>query len=636
MEPTNQASILAAGQQLVPDYMTQQIQRQIGQGQVESMKQERLVRAAMLDEKARAQAEKDRFQEDLREVMTNPSADTYSRLILRNPEFATETKAAWELRDKAERQRDMTDMGGIYAAAANGRMDLAAAALERRITADRAAGHEDPQDAAILAALKSDDEAQQKAALGMIGVHLAAVTGPEHFGTVFGGLNKGKEGFTLDAGATRFDAEGNVVAHSPFVKGADGGVYDYESTLGGGSALSADLPAPQAAVAGVLSEGGMSPNVVAGFLGNFDVEGGYDGAVGDGGTAHGIAQLRGERVTNFQRVIGKSPTDATHEEQARFVLWEMQNPEAAGMTTAQRDRILAAKSPQEAATLIDKFYERSSGKHRQRRVEAALRYAGGGGPRALLPGNTSSYRILSPEENAQRGLDPNTRYQENATTKQITPLGGQDTPSYRILSPQENGQRGLDPNVRYQENTKTGQITALGGQEKSQGRLKPVPHTRVSAIIENRSTLREIDRAIALLRARPGSIGLGTGALGDWFTQRNDPKGTPVRAALGKIGGKIIHDVSGAAVTLSEAPRFKPYVPAMTDTADTALKKLAQMRTLAAAEAGDLEAAWGPDNGYRGVSLPGKAPVKVRSVQEAQRLPKGTIFITPDGRRKVR
>lgn len=132
-----------------------------------------------------------------------------------------------------------------------------------------------------------------------------------------------------------------------------------------------------ATVEAELRAAGMPDNVVAGFLGNFDVEAGYGGARGDGGTAFGIAQWRLERVVNFERVIGVHPRQATHSQQAQFVRWEMDNPEAAGMTRAQRDAILAARSPEEAARLIDRYYERSSGEHRERRAQAARQYAGG-------------------------------------------------------------------------------------------------------------------------------------------------------------------------------------------------------------------------------------------------------------------
>lgn len=129
--------------------------------------------------------------------------------------------------------------------------------------------------------------------------------------------------------------------------------------------------APQQAVGTALKNSGLPDVVVAGFLGNFHHEGGYGGAKGDGGTAAGIAQWRGDRQKNFKEIIGKDVSVATPEEQARFVKWEMDNPTKAGMSVASRDRILNAKTPQEAAELIDQLYERSDGKARQGRMAAA-------------------------------------------------------------------------------------------------------------------------------------------------------------------------------------------------------------------------------------------------------------------------
>lgn len=162
-----------------------------------------------------------------------------------------------------------------------------------------------------------------------------------------------------------------------------GSANPYKNAVPGGPAPAAAPTAAPAnieqakSVANVLKTALPDP-VIAGFLGNFHAEGGYSGASGDGGTASGIAQWRGERQANFQRVIGKPVAQATPEEQAQFVVWEMQNPEQAGMTVEQRDRIMAAKSPGEAAALIDEYYERSSGEHRQKRVAAAHSFGRGG------------------------------------------------------------------------------------------------------------------------------------------------------------------------------------------------------------------------------------------------------------------
>lgn len=148
------------------------------------------------------------------------------------------------------------------------------------------------------------------------------------------------------------------------------------TTAGATTAISLqNLDADRGTVASTLSAGGLSAPVVAGFLGNFDVEAGYEGAQGDGGTASGIAQWRKERRDNFKKMFGKDPHRATKEEQAQFVLWELANPGAAGMTQEQVAAIKNAETAEDAAELIDRFYERSDGKHRSRRLEAAAKYA---------------------------------------------------------------------------------------------------------------------------------------------------------------------------------------------------------------------------------------------------------------------
>jgi hypothetical protein len=54
-------------------------------------------------------------------------------------------------------------MSEVYSAAANGKHDLAAALMQRRIEADKAAGQDTTHDQAILDALDSGDPVQQKA-----------------------------------------------------------------------------------------------------------------------------------------------------------------------------------------------------------------------------------------------------------------------------------------------------------------------------------------------------------------------------------------------------------------------------------------------------------------------------------------
>lgn len=163
----------------------------------------------------------------------------------------------------------------------------------------------------------------------------------------------------------------DVLAQMGATEGQDG------RSFSGGSYGPVDMGEARQTVGSVLTNGGMPSHVVAGFLGNFEVEGGYKGARGDGGSANGIAQWRGARATNFERVIGKPISQASIAEQAEYVKWEMANPThpSVGMTVRQRDAILNAPNAQVAAELIDKYYERSSGEHRDRRVSAAGQFA---------------------------------------------------------------------------------------------------------------------------------------------------------------------------------------------------------------------------------------------------------------------
>jgi hypothetical protein len=145
------------------------------------------------------------------------------------------------MQDKAKQDSDLQSMSEVYAAAANNKYDLAASLMQRRIDADKEAGQpDDGHDQAILDALKSGDPVQQKGALGMIGVTLSAVTGPDKFEQTLGALTKGStpEIREVQAGATV--AERDPVTgkwketyRSPYLKTADGGLLEADNPGGG-------------------------------------------------------------------------------------------------------------------------------------------------------------------------------------------------------------------------------------------------------------------------------------------------------------------------------------------------------------------------------------------------------------------
>lgn len=116
---------------------------------------------------------------------------------------------------------------------------------------------------------------------------------------------------------------------------------------------------------------------------------------------------------------------------------------------------------------------------------------------------------------------------------------------------------------------------------------KPLPASSAKGLLENHQNLRMAEQALALASggtvkdpsgeviAKGDKSATGMkGMLPEAILQRVDPKGVDTRAAIANLGSLIIHDRSGAAVTASEFPRLKPFIPKETDDNDTVQKKL--------------------------------------------------------------
>lgn len=123
---------------------------------------------------------------------------------------------------------------------------------------------------------------------------------------------------------------------------------------------------------------GWTPAQAAGIVGNLQAESGPNlktNLPGDGGLAYGIAQWHPDRQANFKRAYGKDIREAGFKEQLAFVQWELENTERKAAAMLRK-----AKTPEQAAWVFDEYYERSSGAHRQKRINNAL---------ALAPRTTS-------------------------------------------------------------------------------------------------------------------------------------------------------------------------------------------------------------------------------------------------------
>lgn len=122
---------------------------------------------------------------------------------------------------------------------------------------------------------------------------------------------------------------------------------------------------------------------------------------------------------------------------------------------------------------------------------------------------------------------------------------------------------------------------AIAALDASGQPLGPKPTTMSASLAEklaqNNVTLRNIDLALDEVERNPGAFGLKNYAP-DAAMQRLDPSGVDARALVANIAGQKIHDRSGAAVTVSEAARLRPYVPNTTDTPGAIKSKLQNFR----------------------------------------------------------
>lgn len=197
--------------------------------------------------------------------------------------------------------------------------------------------------------------------------------------------------------------------------------------------------------------------------------------------------------------------------------------------------------------------------------------------------------------------------------------------------------------------------------EESYGRSPPggpsggkaLPISAAKILMSNQQNLRRAQEAQALLGGKLVGAAVGDknatglkGYLPDVILQRQDPEGIDTRAAIADLGSLVIHDRSGAAVTALEFPRLQPFIPSSKDDPTTARKKLNRF-VMEYKNIVDEQIEFYKESGYKVPSESLKPAdirepsndaglVKVKSVNEAMKLKRGTRFIDPNGVERVR
>ena len=140
---------------------------------------------------------------------------------------------------------------------------------------------------------------------------------------------------------------------------------------------------------------------------------------------------------------------------------------------------------------------------------------------------------------------------------------------------------------------------------------KAVPQPVAKAYLANQQQIKTIDRALQEVAKNPKALGLKA-FIPDVVLNRVPDRiaegfegGIEARAGVADVGSLLIHDRSGATVTVAESPRLKPFVPLPTDDAKTATKKLQRLRQLLVEETDGIAQFYSAEQGYR--SMPGAA-----------------------------
>ena len=150
-----------------------------------------------------------------------------------------------------------------------------------------------------------------------------------------------------------------------------------------------------------------------------------------------------------------------------------------------------------------------------------------------------------------------------------------------------------------------------GGPADKQEKAKTIPPQINTAIITNDQSVRKIQDALALLEQNKDAVGL-KGSLPQAILNRADPKGIATRAAVADIGSLVLHDRSGAAVTVSEEPRLLPFIPVPADPYEAAKVKLQRMLKYAKEQQDALKQTYSSENGYKSnISAPAAKPATV-------------------------
>jgi hypothetical protein len=132
--------------------------------------------------------------------------------------------------------------------------------------------------------------------------------------------------------------------------------------------------------------------------------------------------------------------------------------------------------------------------------------------------------------------------------------------------------------------------------ENSYKKVLEMPEAQKNAWIGNKASVDRINEALRQATDHPEHFGLQN-LLGDKVNQYIDKEGQEARSKVAEIGSTKRHDVSGAAVTASESPVLRPFIPEVSDRPSAIIQKLNSMREKIVGVNSEIEKTY--TNGFR-------------------------------------
>jgi len=195
-------------------------------------------------------------------------------------------------------------------------------------------------------------------------------------------------------------------------------------------------------------------------------------------------------------------------------------------------------------------------------------------------------------------------YEANiAKSQYLTPM--QQSAESRAVGAEGRAQEAADRAIRKEEQD-------LIKQEAD--KYKPIPEKQFEAQVANNALVNKIDNALAEIDKRPDAFGFKN-YMPDAVMQRYDPEGVAARGAAAEIASQKRHDLSGAAVSIQEDEKLKPFLPSSTDDAPIARQKLEALKKQVLDINNERRKTYIKDYGYKG-NLPDSPDAELEALRK--------------------